>query len=52
MFRLKLASMAEIGIMRTYKTPNGLVKEHDTKESLELEQEISVLPKFSSTIHG
>ncbi|XP_064608729.1 nucleolar protein 6-like [Liolophura sinensis] len=51
-FRLKIAYLHEITVLKTVKTPDGMVQMRDTAESVELEREVVSLPKLTSTLHG
>ncbi|KAJ8304133.1 hypothetical protein KUTeg_017716 [Tegillarca granosa] len=51
-FRIELAYLREIALLKMIKTADGMLKMRDTEESLKLEKEIVALPKLTSTLHG
>ncbi|OWF47935.1 nucleolar protein 6-like [Mizuhopecten yessoensis] len=51
-FRVELAYTREIALIKSHRTPEGMMKMRDTSESIQLEKEIVALPKLTSTLHG
>ncbi|XP_070542039.1 nucleolar protein 6-like isoform X2 [Ptychodera flava] len=51
-FRVMVAYPREVLLLKKLKSPDGLVKVRDTKESKMLDREISALPKLTSALHG
>ena len=52
MFRLELAYVREIALMKLYKTPEGMVKYKDNTDAMALQRDIQDAPKLTSTLHG
>ncbi|KAL4228055.1 Nucleolar protein 6 [Mactra antiquata] len=51
-FRVVLAYVGEIGLLKTFHSEDGKVLKRDTDEALKLEREIIGLPRLTSTLHG
>uniref|UniRef100_A0A4W3I5E7 Nucleolar protein 6 n=1 Tax=Callorhinchus milii TaxID=7868 RepID=A0A4W3I5E7_CALMI len=51
-FRVQVAYHREPVVLKEIRTPEGLLKSQDTKESLQLELETIHLPYLTSTLHG
>ena len=50
MFRVVIGCMKEISLLKLVTTPDGMVRNVETEEALELEKKLITLPKLTTTL--